>query len=175
MNIKEVIKAINQMQVDGVIERYAIGGAVGATFYIEPSSTLDVDIFITYKPDESSLLVSLKPIYDYWSAHGGTFEKEYIVIAGTPVQFITAPDPLVEEALRDAVEKDVDGIPARVFSAEHLAAVALQTGRTKDKMRLNQFLEESALDIPRFEQILTRHNLIQRWHKFQKQYLDEQE
>ena len=41
----------------------------------------------------------------------------------------------VEEALADAVTVDVDGTPARVFTAEHLAAVALQTGRAKDKAR----------------------------------------
>ena len=46
MNIQEAIKTINRMQADGVIERYAIGGAVGATFYLEPMATLDVDIFI---------------------------------------------------------------------------------------------------------------------------------
>jgi len=45
VNIREVIATINQMQSDGVIERYAIGGAVGATFYLEPIATLDVDIF----------------------------------------------------------------------------------------------------------------------------------
>lgn len=33
MNIVDVISLINQMQSDGVIERYAIGGAVGATFH----------------------------------------------------------------------------------------------------------------------------------------------
>jgi hypothetical protein len=44
MAIKEVIAIINQMQADGVVERYAIGGAVGATFYLEPVATLDVDI-----------------------------------------------------------------------------------------------------------------------------------
>jgi len=33
MNIREVITAINQMQSDGVIERYAIGGAVGCTLH----------------------------------------------------------------------------------------------------------------------------------------------
>jgi hypothetical protein len=42
MNIKEAIATINQMQADGVIERYAIAGAVGATFYLEPFATLDV-------------------------------------------------------------------------------------------------------------------------------------
>ena len=41
MNIRDTIAAVNQMQADGVIERYAIGGAVGATFYLEPVATLD--------------------------------------------------------------------------------------------------------------------------------------
>jgi hypothetical protein len=45
VNIRQVIATISQMQADGVIERYAIGGAVGATFYIEPIATLDVDVF----------------------------------------------------------------------------------------------------------------------------------
>src|SRR5258706_10672269 len=45
--VKATIQAINQMQADGVIGKYAIGGAVGATFYLEPAATLDVDIFVT--------------------------------------------------------------------------------------------------------------------------------
>jgi len=32
------------MQANGVIGRHAIGGAVGATFSLEPIATLDVDI-----------------------------------------------------------------------------------------------------------------------------------
>ena len=48
MNIKDTIAGINQMQADGVIERYAIGGAVGATFYLEPAATVDVDVFVAY-------------------------------------------------------------------------------------------------------------------------------
>jgi hypothetical protein len=44
MNIKEIIATINQMQADGVIGRYAIGGAVGAALYrVEVDSTDDVD------------------------------------------------------------------------------------------------------------------------------------
>ena len=48
MNIKETIAAINRMQADGVIDRYAIGGAVGATFYLEPVSTLGIDVFVSF-------------------------------------------------------------------------------------------------------------------------------
>jgi len=46
VNIQDVVRTINQMRADGVVEHYAIGGAVGATFYLEPISTLDVDVFV---------------------------------------------------------------------------------------------------------------------------------
>ena len=171
MNIKEVIKAINQMQEDGVIERYAIGGAVGATFYLEPVATLDVDIFVAFRSGPGDLLISPRPISDYLKARGGTVEGEYIVVGGWPVQFLPPTGPLAEEALAEAVEVDVEGTPARVFTAEHLAALALQTGRAKDKARLLQFVEAGALDADRFQAILERHGLVDAWQRFERQFL----
>ncbi len=171
MKIQEVIKTVNQMQADGVIGRYAIGGAVGATFYMEPVATLDVDIFVAFRPDAGRLIVSPQPIFDYLKTCGGTMEGEYIVIAGWPVQFLPPTSPLVEEALAEALEKDVAGTPARVFSAEHLAAIALQTGRAKDKSRLLEFVEAGALDVARFLDILSRHGLIAVWERFEQQFL----
>jgi len=44
--MKATLEVINRMQVEGVIGEYAIGGAVGATFYLEPFATLDIDIFV---------------------------------------------------------------------------------------------------------------------------------
>ena len=171
MVIKEVIVTINQMQVDGVIERYAIGGAVGATFYLEPVATLDVDIFVAFRSKPGSLIVSPQPIFDYLKARGGTMEGEYIVIGGWPVQFLPPGTSLVKEALQESVERDVDGTLAHVFTAEHLAAIALQTGRAKDKARLLQFVEAGALNAARFQAILARHNLVDAWRKFERQFL----
>lgn len=172
MNIKETIAAINRMQSNGVIDRYAIGGAVGATFYLEPVATLDVDVFITFRPEAGRLLVSPQPIFEYLKAQGGgTMQGEYIVIAGWPILFLPPGTPLVEEALRESVERDVDGTPTRVFTAEHLAAIALQTGRAKDKARLLQFVEAGALDASRFQAILSRHGLVDRWQQFERQFL----
>lgn len=171
MNIKDTIAVINRMQTDGVIERYAIGGAVGATFYLEPVATLDVDIFITFRPEVGKLIASPQPIFDYLKAHGGKMEGEYIVIAGWPVQFLPAASPLVEEALAQAVEKNVANTSARVFTAEHLAAIALQTSRAKDKARLLQFIETGALDPARFQAIISRHKLLEAWQRFEKQFL----
>jgi len=36
-SVKQTLEVINNMQADGVIGQYAIGGAVGATFCLEPS------------------------------------------------------------------------------------------------------------------------------------------
>jgi hypothetical protein len=169
--IKEVIQAINQMQADGVVERYAIGGAVGATFYLEPSATMDVDIFADFKSEPGSFIVNPQPVFDYLKQRGCSMEGEYVIIGGWPVQFLPPVTPLVEEALQHPVTKDVGGTPARVLSAEYLAAIALQTGRAKDKARLLQFVEAGVLDAERFEAILGRHNLLDLWHRFERQFL----
>jgi hypothetical protein len=173
MDIKEVIRTINQMQAEGVVEHYAVGGAVGATFYLEPVATLDVDIFVTFQSAFGSLIASPKSIYDYLTARGCTVEREYIVIAGWPVQFLPPTSPLVAEALQASVVKNVDGTPARVLTAEHLAAIALQTGRAKDKARLLQFVEAGVLDAARFQAILARHGLVLAWQTFERQFLND--
>lgn len=173
MKIQDVITTINQMQGDGIIERYAIGGAVGATFYLEPVATLDVDIFVSFQPQPGSSLISPQPLFDYLRALGATMEGEYVMIAGWPVQFLPPGTPLVEEALRQAVEREVEGTPAWVFSAEHLAAIALQVGRAKDKARILQFIESGSLDAPRFQEILIRHQLTGAWQLFERQFLSD--
>lgn len=170
-SISQVIAMINRLEDDGVIERYAIGGAVGATFYLEPVATLDIDIFVVFRQDAGGNLLSLQPIFEYLTGRGGVIEGEYIVIAGWPVQFLPATSKLVDEALEDAVTVQVDGVPARVFTAEHLAAIALQLGRPKDKARLLQFVEFGAIDTERFQAILARHGLDNRWQEFERTFL----
>ncbi|HXI13786.1 MAG TPA: hypothetical protein VNM92_14250 [Thermoanaerobaculia bacterium] len=163
MSIREVIVTINKVEADGVIDRYAIGGAVGAT--------LDIDVFVAFRAEPGPQLVSLKPVFDYLAARGYSMKGEYVMIAGWPVQFLPPTGPLVEEALAQAATTDVDGVPARVFGAEHLAAIALQTGRAKDKARLLQFIEEGAVDSIHFQELIRRHGLVDVWTKFERQFL----
>jgi len=171
MKIQDVLAMLNQLERDGIIKRYAIGGAVGATFYLEPVSTLDVDVFIAFKPQQESIIVSPAPIFDYLKQFGCKMEGEYIIISGWPVQFLPASGPLLEEALANAVEVDVEGVPARVLTAEYLAVLALQTGRAKDKARVLQFVEADAIDHARFEAIIAKHGLTPGWERFQQQFL----
>lgn len=133
MKIKEVLTTINQMQSDGIIDRYAIGGAVGATFYLEPIATLDVDIFVAFRPEPGKLLFSPQPLFDYFTARGFQTEGEYFIIADWPVQFLPPPTPLVEEALVEAVSFDIEGVPTRVFSAEHWPASRWNLAARKTK------------------------------------------
>lgn len=169
--MKEALELINRMQADGVIERYAIGGAVGATLYLEPAATLDIDIFVSLPSKAGSLLISLSPIYDYLKERGGRAEGEHMVMGGWPVQFLPVSTTLEEEGLREAIQADVEGVPAWVMRAEHLVAIALQTGRSKDHARILQFIELDAVDRERLERILEGHGLASKWDKFKTRFL----
>jgi hypothetical protein len=170
--VKATIEAINQMQGDGVIEKYAIGGAVGATFYLEPAATLDVDIFVILPVPPGSLLLSLTPIYDYLKARGGTVKGEYIEIGGWPVQFLPPGNELERESVSQAIATTVEGVPTWVMLPEHLVAIALRTGRSKDHIRVLQFLEQNAVDRKKLEAIVERHGLVAKWQQFKSKYLE---
>jgi hypothetical protein len=170
--MKATLQVINEMQAAGVIGSYAIGGAVGATFYLEPSATLDIDIFVSIKPPPGSALLSLQPIYDYLVTGRKCPQLgEYIVIGGWQVQFLPPGDALGEEALAQAVETEVEGVRTRVMTAEHLVALALQLGRGKDFARILQFIEAGVLDTARLDGILTRHDLLAKWEQFGDKFL----
>ncbi len=156
--MQAALRALNQLVADGVIPQYAIGGAIGASFYIDAVQTEDVDAFVFMSPSAIGLL-TLAPIYEALTKLGGVVEHEYIRFAEWPVQILPDANDLVREAIANATETEFDGIPTRVFSAEHLCAVALQTGRTKDYLRVVMFLEAKAVDRTALELILKRHGL----------------
>jgi hypothetical protein len=172
VSVKQTLEVINQMQADGVIGKYAIGGAVGATFYLEPSATLDVDIFVSLPSVHSGSLLNLEPIYNYLLNRGCRAEAEYIVIGDWPVQFLPPTGDLESEAIDQALQTDVDGVTTWVMRAEYLVAIALQTGRAKDHARILQFLEHNAVNRPKLGELLTKFNLADKWAQFERKYLE---
>jgi len=171
--VKATLELINQMQADGVIGQYAIGGAVGAMLYLEPAATLDVDIFVNLPVAPGTSPLTLTPIYDYLKVRGSSMQHEHIVIAGWPVQFLAPRDNLEREAVAEAVPTAVDGVSTRVISAEHLVAIALHTGRSKDHIRIVQFLEQNAVSREKLDRVLERHGLTLKWKQFAAKYLEE--
>jgi hypothetical protein len=170
--VKATLQAINQMQAEGVIGKYAIGGAVGATFYLEPAATLDLDIFVMLPNAPGSLLLTLAPVYDYLKSRGGVVEDEYITIGGWPVQFLPPRDDLEKEAIADCISTPFEGITTWVMTAEHLVAIALRTGRPKDRNRILQFIEQNAVDEGKLHNLLDRHGLGSKWQQFKNKYLE---
>jgi hypothetical protein len=165
------LKVVNQMQAASVIGKYAIGGAVAATFYLEPAATLDIDIFISFKDVPKGYLVSLDPIFNYLKPLGHKVEDAHVVIGGWQVQFLPADDDLYHEALSQAVETNVGKVKTRVMTAEHLMAIALKTGRGKDFIRLEQFVQGKIFDGEKLDEILARHKLVAKWKQFNDKYV----
>ncbi len=165
------LRVINQMQEAGVIGKYAIGGAIAATFYIEPTSTFDIDIFISFKNIPENSPVSLGHIFNYLKPLGYKLTNAHVMIEGWQVQFLPADDALYNEALMQSVETEVGQVKTWVMSAEHLMAIALETGRGKDLIRLEQFVHHQAFDANKLNQILERHNLIAKWEQFNDKYI----
>ena len=168
--MRATLEAINKMQAAGIIGSYAIGGAVGATFYLAPAATVDLDVFVTL-PAGGGLLVSLSPIYDFLKGRGGRVQDEYIVLGDWPVQFLTPANALEQEAVAEAIVTEVEGISTRVMSAEHLLAIALNTGRAKDHGRILQFLEQGAVNQKNLALVLERHGLSAKWQQFEKKFI----
>ena len=159
--MKEALKVLAELVVEGVIEDYAIGGAMGATFYLEPVVTMDLDVFVLFKDNDS--LLPLQPIYDALKKRGYLPDErmpECIDIGGTPVQFLPVYNKLLEEAWAHARSFDYDGVKARVLPAEYLAAISVQTGRMKDKLRVQAFLAYDKFDKVAFAEICASHGLV---------------
>lgn len=171
--MKATLEMINGMQTEGVIGKYAIAGAVGATFYLEPSATADIEIFVMLPAPPGSSLLSLAPIYKYLAARGCRMEGERIVVGDWPVQFLAPRNALEQEALAEAPETDIEGARTWVLTAEHLVAIALQTGRAKDHARIVQFFEENAVDTDKLKRVLMKHGLTPKWESFARKYLEE--
>ncbi len=168
--MEETLSIINKLEEDGIIGRYAVGGAVAATRYIEPVQTFDLDIFVIF-PLSKSGIISISPIYDYLEQLGYKAEGEFITIEGWPVQFLPVYNPLTEEAMEKAVEVRFGKTPTRVFSAEYLAAIMIETGRPKDHARLIQFFEFESVNRSILEDIVARHGLKEKWETFQRYFI----
>lgn len=165
--MQEVCDVLEQLLDEGTLTRYAIGGATAAGFHGEPLATRDVDVFVFIDPPPGSLLVSLDPLFDRLAELGyAEFDEEGLLVAGLPVQFLAAAPGLESEAVEQATIAEWDDHRIRVMTPEHLAAIALSVGRPKDRARLVYLASLPGFDRTRLQQILARHQLLDRWNQW---------
>jgi len=163
--MEKALQVLNRLEREGVLTRYALGGAMAATFYVEPLLTFDLDVFITL-PETAGRLLTLSPLYEALRVRGYREEGECVNVEGVPVQFLPAHNALLAEALAEANETFYETTPIRVFRAEHLLAIALQTGRQKDRERVRVLVEEGTFDLHYLHAVLVRHDLEAKWNEW---------
>jgi hypothetical protein len=166
--MRKTFEVVEQMKRSGVIQEYAIAGAVGAIFYVEPLNTEDVDILVNLNPSDG-LLLSLEPIFSYLRENGyAELTNEGTEIAGWPVRFLPVSDSLTSPALAQARYLSYDDeLSVRVVRPEYLAAEATKLGRPKDIQRIVSLLEIDEFDHALFLEIIEKHGLAERWNRVQ--------
>lgn len=164
---KQTFAVLNEMVADGVLENYAVVGAIGAMFYVEAFATADLDVFVLTPEDR--IIIEL-PAWEYLKARGYTqVEKEGIVVEGWPVQFLPATTSLEHEAYAKAQMLSVEEVPVRVARPEHLVAIMLKVGRQKDIARIAMFLSQDAVEVSALEDVISRHGLSDKWLEHKRQ------
>ena len=165
--MQAVCDILEQLLREGIVTRYAVGGATAAGFHGEPLATRDVDVFVFLDPPEGSLIVTLDPVFRRLGVLGfNEFEEEGLLIHGFPVQFLSAAPGLEAEAVEQAMIVEWEDHRLRVMRPEHLAVIALTVGRPKDRARLVYLVELPDFNIESFRQILTRYQLLERWQQW---------
>jgi len=164
----KVAVLLNEMVEQGIIEDYAVFGAVAQMRYTEAVVTLDADILVALaEPDKLDVL---SPIYAFCRERGYLPEGEAVRVGDWPVQFIPAFSKLTREAIRDAEIGDLDGIPLRVIRADYLAVIALSVGRAKEFARVLALREAGAVTDKEISDLAMRHNLTSEWNLFKERF-----
>jgi len=167
--MQDTFRVIEQLEAAGVIDRYAVVGAVGAMFYVEAARTLDIDFLISLPTvSRNSTLTPFTPIFAWLADHGYTqFDPGGLIrIEGWPVQFLPTTDPLSQEALETAHLLPFDNLLVPVVRAEYLAAEALRLSRPKDIARIASLRESDGFNTGLFQQLIERFELQKQWDKF---------
>jgi hypothetical protein len=143
---------------------------VGALFYIEPTQTQDIDIFISLETPPGSSLVSVQPIIERLKDIGyRLWRDDKLVVENWPVQFLPATKAIEREAIERAVEKPLEeGVTAWIPTAEYLMLMAIDLARPKDVIRLYQFHSQKVYDPAKLRDLLTRHRLSDKWDRILK-------
>jgi hypothetical protein len=167
--MQDTLKILLQLRTEGTIGKFAIGGAVAASVYVEAIATEDLDVFAFMQPTSAGLLV-LTPLYERLKELGGVVENEHVVLHGWPVQILPAYNPLIEAAVATAGEKRFHDVVVPVVTAEYLCAIALQTGRAKDYQRVNALLESACVKAGVLEKLVRDYALTERWDQYVRRY-----
>lgn len=169
---ERVLTVLNEMVEKRVINTYAIGGGHAAIIYTEPFLTEDVDVFVIVRSERENSLDYLRDVNDFLVKTKGysiDATRPYVKIEDTLVQFLPASEPPYNEAVEKAIEIPFGQTTMRLISAEHLVALMLVAGRSKDYNRIDSILKNKLdFDMAKLNDIIERQELTLQWNKYKK-------
>jgi hypothetical protein len=172
-NLGAVADVLADMQTQGIISDYAIGGGVAAIIHYQPIDTFDLDIFF-FLTKPPGLILSMDEIFDYTRKLNFPFDGEFIQINGWLVQFVEAShNPLWIECLQKKVTRIIDNREIPVIDVEYLAAMWIQASRPKDLLKIVNFDEAEIMDAKILFDILERFELLIKWRAKQILFSDD--
>ena len=152
MKFLAVFKIFNQLKKKKVFQDYAIGGAVAVNYYAEPRNTIDLDLYF---------LVDDRGYHQLWQTLtdiGYKAQGQRIVVEGVPVDMFPASvHPIFEEALRNAKQVRVTGVPIKVFTPEYLIVTKLMSFRPRDRADIYDLFEFGKVDKDVLNDIIRRY------------------
>jgi hypothetical protein len=168
--MKQVAQLLNDMLAAGVIQNYALFGAMAQMRYTEAVATLDADVLVAVpSPEKMDVLAE---IYAYCKVRGFEPEGDAIRVGAWPVQLMPVFSALTREAMENADVADFDGVNLRVVRADYLAVIALSVGRAKDYARILALLESSSATRAGIASLAAKHGLSEAWRKFEVRFGD---
>lgn len=157
--LADTFRVLNDLEAEGAISAYAIGGAMAMVFWAEPTVTFDLDAFVLLPEQPNTTIISLEPIYTVLRARGFEVVAEHVRVHGTPVQFLVSPNELGDEAIATAARQELDGVPFRVMRPEYLCALWLQAGGAKRRERVELLRQAGVVDELKLAELLRRHGV----------------
>lgn len=168
--MKKTLKVINELVKNVLIRDYAIGGAIGALKWTEPFFTRDLDIFIIpVEKIQKKEIIYFSKVYDYLKIRGySKWVGQWLLIEGTPVEFIPATEGLFKEAVENALETKFEGIKAKVIVPEYLIALFLKASREKDIIKIKMLLKQAKVNNEKLQEILLKYDLKEAYKRLVK-------
>jgi hypothetical protein len=168
--MKKVAEMLNDMVASGVIQNYALFGAMAQMRYTEAVATLDAGVLVAVPfPDRMDVLAG---IYAYCKERGYETEGDAVRVGAWPVQFMPVFSSLTREAMENAETADFEGVGLRVVRADYLAVIALSVGRGKDYARMLALLESFSVTREQIARLAAKHGLSEAWQKFEARFGD---
>ena len=173
--MEATLAILNGLVDRNLVEKYAIGGAVAAIFWVEPFDTIDLDILVLL-PESVPPFDPLRDVFSHLKELGYRFDGELIIVEGVPVQFLPADDRTgLQKAALDAsasidYKSPVRTVSTWVLTPEYLVAIALQVHRSKDYERVSRLLTEATMDRVLVRALVERYGLEEYWKVFVRRY-----